>query len=425
MSYTAPNGFIPYPNDPDLYYAEQIVYDQNGTQFREITYFSISTGQTQVSHYPVENTQAQQQFQVQDNSTAVKTPPKKSKTGLIVSLFILTLLIAGGLIVWLTGAYKMLPFFGTVSGTAYEENNDFAMGYSHSVFLQDDGTVVATGGNNFGQCNVDTWADIVAVYANGNQTLGLKSDGTVVATGDNEFGQCNVEAWTDVVDIVANYFSTTAVKVDGTVITTSEESEYDRTYVYTNLWSDVSSIGLTGGMSGIICGYKHDGTILIAREFTQTDLDLIKTFTDIKKLTAFSIPDDQGDYIDYYIYGKNNGQFFIETNTLPQYLPIQVNDIAEKIDLDNIADITIPNYTYVLYKDGTVAVFDTFNDFEKVDDLDTDDWTDITAIKFNFNSLIGLRSDGTFVSTGINDYGELDLESIGIPVYDESIPTEE
>ena len=35
----------------------------------------------------------------------------------------------------------------------------------------------------------------MAVDAGGDHTVGLKSDGTVVATGDNEYGQCDVFGW--------------------------------------------------------------------------------------------------------------------------------------------------------------------------------------------------------------------------------------
>jgi hypothetical protein len=46
-----------------------------------------------------------------------------------------------------------------------------------------DGTVVATGYNPYGQCEVSGWSDIVAVSAGSYHTVGLKSDGTVVAVG--------------------------------------------------------------------------------------------------------------------------------------------------------------------------------------------------------------------------------------------------
>lgn len=36
------------------------------------------------------------------------------------------------------------------------------------------------------------------IAAGRRHTIGLKSDGTVVAVGDNEFGQCNVNDWRDI-----------------------------------------------------------------------------------------------------------------------------------------------------------------------------------------------------------------------------------
>ena len=71
-------------------------------------------------------------------------------------------------------------------------------GTCHTVGLKSDGTVVAVGDNNYGQCDVDDWTDIVAVSAGGYHTVGLKSDGTVVAVGENDDGQCDVGNWTDI-----------------------------------------------------------------------------------------------------------------------------------------------------------------------------------------------------------------------------------
>ena len=69
-------------------------------------------------------------------------------------------------------------------------------GYTHTVGLRSDGTVVAVGRNYDGRCNVSDWTDIVAISAGRKHTVGLKSDGTVVAVGDNEYGQCDVSGWT-------------------------------------------------------------------------------------------------------------------------------------------------------------------------------------------------------------------------------------
>lgn len=36
------------------------------------------------------------------------------------------------------------------------------------------------------------------ISAGSKHTVGLKSDGTVVAVGDNDHGQCDVGAWSDI-----------------------------------------------------------------------------------------------------------------------------------------------------------------------------------------------------------------------------------
>lgn len=71
-------------------------------------------------------------------------------------------------------------------------------GTKHTVGLKSDGTVVAVGFNNCGQCDVSGWTDIVAVSSGYEHTVGLKSDGTVVAVGYNKYGQCDVSGWTDI-----------------------------------------------------------------------------------------------------------------------------------------------------------------------------------------------------------------------------------
>lgn len=70
-------------------------------------------------------------------------------------------------------------------------------GRAHTVGLKADGNVVAVGDNEYGQCNVKDWTDIVAVAVavGSSHTVGLKADGNVVAVGHNGYGQCEVENW--------------------------------------------------------------------------------------------------------------------------------------------------------------------------------------------------------------------------------------
>ena len=55
--------------------------------------------------------------------------------------------------------------------------------------------MVAAGDDEFGQCDVSSWTNIVWVAAGDFHTLGLKSNGRLVAAGNNEVGQCDIGGW--------------------------------------------------------------------------------------------------------------------------------------------------------------------------------------------------------------------------------------
>ena len=96
--------------------------------------------------------------------------------------------------------------------------NLISTGESHTAVICTDGTAVAVGDNEFGQCNVSKWHDIVAISAGRCHTVGLRSDGTVVAVGDDGYGQCNVYGWRDIVAISGGNYNTVGLRSDGTVV---------------------------------------------------------------------------------------------------------------------------------------------------------------------------------------------------------------
>ena len=97
-------------------------------------------------------------------------------------------------------------------------------GNAHTVGLLIDGSVNAVGANDQGQCNVGNWNDIVGICTGGKHTIGLKENGTVVATGDNSFGQCDVDHWKDIVAVCADRTHTVGLKYDGTVLAVGTNS---------------------------------------------------------------------------------------------------------------------------------------------------------------------------------------------------------
>ena len=64
-----------------------------------------------------------------------------------------------------------------------------AAGDFYTVGLKADGTVVAVGSNESGQCDVQNWSNIVAIAAGAKHTVGLKADGTVVCVGDYDLDE--------------------------------------------------------------------------------------------------------------------------------------------------------------------------------------------------------------------------------------------
>ena len=118
-----------------------------------------------------------------------------------------------------------------------------ATGFEHTIVLKNDGTVWATGDNNDGQLGIGSFdqqitltamtdfnSSITALAAGGFYSLVLKNDGTVWATGANDFGQLGIgtldpqltlTAMTDfnssITALAAGFYHSLVLKSDGTV----------------------------------------------------------------------------------------------------------------------------------------------------------------------------------------------------------------
>ena len=154
-----------------------------------------------------------------------------------------------------------------------------AAGGSHTVGLKTDGTVVAAGSNDDGQCNVRDWTDIVSIAAGDDHTVGLKADGTVVAAGDNGHGQCKARGWTDIVSIAAGISYTVGLKADGTVVAAgwNDDGQCD-----VRDWTDIVSIA-----AGIFhtVGLKADGTVVATGKNDDGQCN-VSGWTDIVSISA-------------------------------------------------------------------------------------------------------------------------------------------
>ena len=259
----------------------------------------------------------------------------------------------------------------------------------HTVGLRADGTVIAAGDNDDGQCDVGGWTDIVAVSAVNRHTVGLKADGTAVAVGFNEYGQCDVSGWTDIVAVSVGNYHTVGLKADGTV-TAVGFNEYGQCDV--SGWTDIVAVS-TGWHHTV--GLKADGTV-VAVGYNYAGECNVSGWTDIVAISAGN---------DHTVGLKADGTVVVVgSNILGQCNVSSWTDI--------VAISAGKNHTVGLKADGTVVVVGS----NKYGKCDVEDWTDIVAVSAGGSHTVGLKADGTVVAVGDNytneDYkgGRCDVE---------------
>jgi len=225
--------------------------------------------------------------------------------------------------------------------------NCIPAGYYPTVGLKADGTVVAVGHNENGECNTGSWRGIVAVAAASDaHKVGLKADGTVVAVGENKYGQCNTGSWRGIVAVAAGFGHTVGLKADGTVVTV-EENLFGN--CNTGSWRGIVAIS-TG--SNHTVGLEADGTVVAV-----------------------------GD--------NDNGQ--CNTGSWRGIVAVAAGCV----------------HTVGLKADGTVVAVGRNGSGQ----CNTGSWRDIVAIAAGGWHTVGLKADGTVVAVGYNDKGQCNTGS--------------
>lgn len=151
--------------------------------------------------------------------------------------------------------------------------------FDHVAAVCKDGTVVAVGKmNEYNECDVTGWTDIVKVRTVYGATFGLKKDGTLVANGkalDEEDVRHGALEWTDLVDFDVKDGSIVGLKSDGTVVgfmNGSAPSTYET-------WTDVVKVAASGFTT---LALKSDGTVLYhGSKGGSYDEEMITAWTDI------------------------------------------------------------------------------------------------------------------------------------------------
>jgi alpha-tubulin suppressor-like RCC1 family protein len=259
-----------------------------------------------------------------------------------------------------------------------------AAGGRHTVGILPDGTVVATGNNDEGQCDVERWTDIEQVAAGFSHTVALRDNGVVVATGRNIEGQCNtlIPSWTDIGLVVAGDWHTVALKNDGSVVATgkNDEGQCD-----VSSWRDITQIAAGGAHT---VGLEDGGTVEATGRNIEGQCD-VGGWRDIEMVVA--------GYA-HTVLLRNDGRV----------LATGLNDDGQ-CDVNSWTNIVMVAagraHTVGLREDGTVVAAGNNDEGQ----CDVSGWTDIEWIAAGAYHTVGLKDCGTVVATGRNNDGQCDV----------------
>ena len=388
----------------------------------------------------------------------------------------------------------------------------------HSVAVKNDGTVWAWGRNYWGQLGdgnsetdsdtpvqvldrggVGTLTGIVAVAAGEEHTLSLRYDGTVLAWGYNQYGQCGdgnsgvgiytntpvlasreggTGTLTDVVAISADLYHSVALKNDGTETTvwawgynSSGQLGDGGSPTNKDVPTQVLGVGGSGHLTGvgaIAAGYAHtlalkdDGTAVwawgdnlrgqLGNNASPADSDTPVVVLDeagTGDLTGVGAIAASGSHSHalktdgtvlwswgYNAYGQLGDNQASETQS---DLPVKVHNDTDSGDLTGVGKISAgTDHTLALNTDGTVLWSWGFNNRGQLGDNSID--ARILPVKVHGEEDVGfltgvqeadggeyhsvaLMNDGTVRAWGYNSSGELG-DGTGVPGADSDVPVQ-
>lgn len=281
----------------------------------------------------------------------------------------------------------------------------------HTVALRKDGTVVATGSNNYGECNVQNLTNVVSLSSVcGVNTAALLSDGTVcILGGISSVPEAvkKIESWTDIIAISGGPSGILALKADGTVNAYGgSENVYESIVLE---WKNVVDIAV--GENHIV-GLKEDGTLYYyGKDRPDEKQDGYTWKSSSKKdVTYWQDVIDIESGIQHILGLTSDG------GVLAKGWNLYGGDHAGQCDTYSWYDIIDISggffHTVGVKEDGTVVAVGNNNSSNAPKGrCDVDDWRNIVAVAAGTNHTVALKSDGTVVAVGDNDAGQCNVSS--------------
>jgi alpha-tubulin suppressor-like RCC1 family protein len=330
---------------------------------------------------------------------------------------------------------------------------------NHNLILKNDGTVLVTGRNTYGQLGIGTNADvntfrpatnmsnIIAIAGGRNHSVALKNDGTVWATGFNNAGQLGIGTYVDVNTFrpatnMSNISAistgdghTLALKNDGTVLITGYNNagqlgigtSGDMPSTFRPATNMSNIIAIAGGAYHSVA-LKNDGTVLVTgfNSDGQLGIGTTSNVTTFRPATNMSNISSITSGDSYIIALKKDGTILASGFNNAGQLGIGISGsgtgqttFRPSTNMSNIVAIaTGDNHSLALKNDGTVLITGYNNNGQLGNGTNgagtevntfrpATNMSNIVAIAGGFYHSMVLKKDGTILTTGYNGYGQL------------------
>jgi alpha-tubulin suppressor-like RCC1 family protein len=265
-------------------------------------------------------------------------------------------------------------------------NDLISSGLYHSMAIKEDGTVVAWGRNDVGQCDVPYGLKAVSISAGDYHSMALKEDGTVVAWGMNRSGQCDFPDGLKAVSISAGFEHSMVIEEDGTVVAWGDNS-----YGQCDVPYGLKAVSISAGFARSMA-LKEDGTVVAwgMNHYGQCDVPY--------GLKAVSI--SAGSYHSMAL--KEDGTVVAWGSHEDGQCDFPDGLKAVSISAGNGL---FKSHSMALKEDGTVVAWG----FNRSGQCDVPYGLKAVSISSGSYHSMALKEDGTVVAWGMNNYGQCDV----------------
>ena len=284
-------------------------------------------------------------------------------------------------------------------------SNTISAGIRCSGGLGENGEVHFSSDDKTIKSKIEKWKkkDIISISINGELTIGLKSNGKVVHVGKIPGYRIETNTWNNIISVCAGERYVVGLKNDGKLVAQGHNGDGQ---IDIDNWKNIIAID-TGWRHTV--GLDKNGKVFITGYKSKSQLDQIKRnkneWTNIVDISAGGGSGGK--------WGINETGHTVALRSDHKVVAVGDNRMGQcEVYGDDWKDIIAISagdfHTVGLKSDGTVVTTQTNNSAKKIKK-----WSDIVAISAGYGITLGLKSDGTVVATGYDKNHQIDKDDWG------------